>query len=195
MILTSLSPSAVPCIESSCDVLPVVLLCCGSGGCINVPLLLLFVAVVGCVSAGIDGDVPLVFFSVISGCGGGGCINVSLTLVFVNIGGCNSAGLEAVPVLVAAMGAPVVVLAMELPNALLPFVIAAGIMVLSFLLFVSGCGSGGCIDVPSSPLLFVDIVSFVSAGIDGNAPMLFCLHRLWLQWWQLHQHVLNIGVH
>jgi hypothetical protein len=28
MILTSLSPSDVLCIESSCDVLPVVLLCC-----------------------------------------------------------------------------------------------------------------------------------------------------------------------
>jgi hypothetical protein len=87
MILTSLSPSAVPCIESSCDVLPVVLLCCGSNGCINVPSSLLFVAVVGCVSAGVDGDAPLFFFSVVSGCGGGGCIDVSSTLVFVDVGG------------------------------------------------------------------------------------------------------------
>jgi hypothetical protein len=62
MILTSLSPSAVPCIESFCDVLPVVLLCCGSGGCVDVPSLLLFVAVVGCVSTGVDGNVPLFFF-------------------------------------------------------------------------------------------------------------------------------------
>jgi hypothetical protein len=61
MILTSLSPSAVPCIESSCDVLPMVLLCCSSGSCVDVPLLLLFVAVVGCVSAGVDGNAPLFF--------------------------------------------------------------------------------------------------------------------------------------
>jgi hypothetical protein len=162
MILTSLSPSAVPCIES----LPVVLLCCGSGGCVDMPSLLLFVAVVGCVSA-------LVFFSVISCCSGGGCINVSSALVFVDIGGCNSTGLEAVPVFVMAMGVPIVVLAMESPDVLLPFVVAAGVVVLPFLLFVSGCGSGGCIDVPSSPLLFVDIVGFVSAGVDGNALMLF----------------------
>jgi hypothetical protein len=65
MILTSLLPSAVPCIESSCDVLPVVLLRCGSGGCVDVPLSLLFVAVVGCVSTGVDGDAPL-FFSLSS---------------------------------------------------------------------------------------------------------------------------------
>jgi hypothetical protein len=65
MILTLLSPSAVPCIESSCYVLPVVLLCCGSGGCVDVPLLLLFVAVVGCISTGIDGGSPL-FFSLLS---------------------------------------------------------------------------------------------------------------------------------
>jgi hypothetical protein len=61
MLLTLLSPSAVPCIESSCDVLPVVLLCCGSGGRINVPSLLLFVAVVGCISTGVDGNAPLFF--------------------------------------------------------------------------------------------------------------------------------------
>jgi hypothetical protein len=173
MILTLLSPSAVPCIESSCDVLPVVLLCCGSGGCVDVPLPLLFVAVVGCVSAGIDGNVPLFFFSIVSGCGSGGCINVSLTLVFIDIGGCNSTGLEVVPIVVMAMGAPVVVLAMELPNVLLPFVVAAGVVVLPFLLFVSGCGSGGCVDLPLLPLLFVNVVGFVSAGVDGNALMLF----------------------
>jgi hypothetical protein len=167
MILTSLSPSAVPCIEFSCDVLPVVLLCCGSGGCINVPSLLLFVPVVGCISAGVDGNAPLLFFSVVSGCGGGSCINVSSTFVFVDVGGCNSASLEAVPIVVVAMGAPIVVLAMELPDALLPFVVAAGIVVLPFLLFLSGCGSGGCIEVPLSPLLFVNIVGFVSAGVDG----------------------------
>jgi hypothetical protein len=173
MILTSLSLSAVPCIELSCDVLPVVLLCRGSGGCVNVPSLLLFVAVVGCVSAGVDGYVPLFFFSVVSGCGGGGCINVSLTLVFVNVGGCNSTGLEAVPVVVVAMGAPNVVLAMESPNALLPFAATASVVVLPFLLFVSSCGSGGCVNVPSSPLLFVNVVGFVSAGIDGVVLMLF----------------------
>ncbi len=132
------------------------------------PSSLLFVVVVGCVSAGIDGNAPLFFFSIVSGCGGGGSIDVSLTLVFINVGGCNNAGLEAVPVVVAAMGAPVVVLAMELPNALLPFVDAAGVVVLPFSLFVSGCGSGGCMDMPSLPLLFVDIVSFVSAGVDGD---------------------------
>ncbi len=115
MILTLLSPSAVPCIESSCDVLPVVLLCCGSGSCVDVPSLLLFVAVVGCISAGIDGNAPLFFFSIVSGCGGGGCIDVSSTLVFVDVGGCNSAGLEAVPIIVAAMGAPIVVLANGVP--------------------------------------------------------------------------------
>ncbi len=69
------------------------------------------------------------------------------------------------PVIIAAMGAPIVVLAMESPNVLLPFVVAAGVVVLPFLLFVFGCGSGGCIDVPSSPLF--------SAGVDGNALMLF----------------------
>ncbi len=173
MILTLLSPSAVPCIESSCDVLPVVLLCCGSGGCVDVPPSLLFVAVVGCVSAGVDGNAPLFFFSVVSGCGGGGCINVSSTLVFVDVGGCNSASLEAVPVVVTAMGVPVVVLAMELPNVLLPFVVMAGVVVLPFLLFVSGCSSRGCVDLPLLPLLFVDVVGFVSTGVDGNALMLF----------------------
>jgi hypothetical protein len=173
MILTSLSPSAVPCIESSCDVLPVVLLCCGSGGCVDVPLLLLFVAVVGCISTGIDSNAPLFFFSIISGCGGGGCINVSSTLVFIDVGGCNSASLEVVPIVVTAMGVPIVVLAMESPDALLPFVIAAGVMVLPFLLFMSGCGSGGCVEVPLSLLLFVNAVGFVSTGVDGNALMLF----------------------
>ncbi len=77
------------------------------------------------------------------------------------------------PVVVAAMGAPIVVLAMESSDALLPFVVAAGVVVLPFLLFVSGCGSGGCVDVPSLPLLFVNIVGFVSTGIDGNVLMLF----------------------
>jgi hypothetical protein len=138
-----------------------------------VPSLLLFVAVVGCISAGVDSNSPLFFFSILSGCSGGGCINVSSTLVFLDVGGCNSTGLEAVPVVVVAMGAPIVVLAMESPNALLPFVVPAGIVVLPFLLFVSGCGSGNCIDVPLLPLLFVDIVGFISAGIDGNALMLF----------------------
>jgi hypothetical protein len=173
MILTLLSPSAVPCIESSCDVLPVILLCYGSGGCVDVPSLLLFVAVVGCVSAGVDCNTPLFFFSVVSGCNGGGCIDVSLTLVFVDVCGCNSAGLEAVPIVIAAMGAPVVILAMEPPNVLLPFVVAAGIVVLPFLLLVSGCGSGGCVDMPLLPLLFVDIIGFVSTGIDCNVLMLF----------------------
>ncbi len=51
------------------------------------PSSLLFVAVVGCVSAGVDGNAPLFFFSIVSGCGGGGCIDVSLTLVFVDVGG------------------------------------------------------------------------------------------------------------
>ncbi len=77
------------------------------------------------------------------------------------------------PVVVPAIGAPIVILAMELPDALLPLVVAAGIVVLPFLLFVSGCSSGGCVDVPSLPLLFVDVVGFVSAGIDGDVLMLF----------------------
>ncbi len=92
---------------------------------------------------------------------------MSLTLVFVNVGGCNSASLEAVPVVIPAMGAPIIVLPMESPDALLLFVVVAGIVVLPLLFFVSGCGSGGCINVPSSPLLFVDVVGFVSAGGDG----------------------------
>ncbi len=88
---------------------------CSSGGCIDVPLLLLlFVDVVGFVSAGVDGNALMLFVSVVSVCGGGGCINVSSTLVFINVGGCNSAGFEAVPIVVAAMGPPVIVLAMEL---------------------------------------------------------------------------------
>jgi hypothetical protein len=49
--------------------------------------LLLFVAVVGCVSTGVDGNAPLFFFSIVSGCGGGSCINMSSTLVFVDVGG------------------------------------------------------------------------------------------------------------
>ncbi len=77
------------------------------------------------------------------------------------------------PVIVAAMGAPIVILAMELPDALLSFVVAAGVVVLPFLLFVSGCSSGGCVDVPSSPLLFVNVVDFVGAGVNGDALMLF----------------------
>ncbi len=72
-----------------------------------------------------------------------------------------------------AMGAPIVILATESPDALLPFVVVAGIVVLPFLLFVSGCGSGICVDVPLLPLLFVNIVGFISAGVDGNALMLF----------------------
>jgi hypothetical protein len=98
---------------------------CGSGGCINVALSpLLFVDVVGFISAGVDGGTPMLFVFVVSGCGGGGCIDVSSTLLFVDIGCCNSAGLEAVPVVITAMGAPIVVLAMEPPDALLPFVVA-----------------------------------------------------------------------
>jgi hypothetical protein len=173
MIITLLSPSAVPCIESFCDVFPVVLLCCGSGDCIDVPLLLLFVAVDGCISASVDGDAPLFYFSIISGCSGGGCIDVSLTLVFVNVGSSNSTALEVVPLVVATIGVPIGVLAMELPGALSPFVIVASIVILPFLLFLSGCGSGSCVDVPLLPLLFVGIVGFVSTGVDGNALMLF----------------------
>jgi hypothetical protein len=97
---------------------------CSSGGCVDVPSSpLLFVNVVGFVSTGIDGNALMLFVFVISGCGGGGCINVSSTLVFINVGGCNSTGLEAVPITIAAMGAPIIVLAMELPDALLSFVI------------------------------------------------------------------------
>ncbi len=84
---------------------------------------LLFVDVVGFVSTGFDGDMFMLFVFVVSSCGSGGCINVSSTLVFINVGGCNSTGLEAVPIVVAAMGAPIVILAMELPDALLPFVV------------------------------------------------------------------------
>ncbi len=137
------------------------------------PSSLLFVIFVDCVSTGIDGNAPLFFSPVISGCGGGGCINVFSTLVFVNIGGCNSAGLEAVPVIVVAMGAPIVVLVMESPDALLPFVVVAGVVVLPFLLFASGCGSGGCVNVPSLPLLLVNVVGFISTGVDGATLMLF----------------------
>ncbi len=99
---------------------------CGSGGCVDVPSLpLLFVDIAGFVSASVDGNALMLFVFVVSGCVGGSCINVSSTLVFIDVGGCNSAGLEAVPIVIAAMGAPVVVLAMEPPNALLPFIVAA----------------------------------------------------------------------
>ncbi len=43
-----------------------------------------------------------------------------------------------VPIVIAAMGAPIVVFAMESPDALLTFVVTAGVVVLPFLLFVSG---------------------------------------------------------
>ncbi len=74
------------------------------------------------------------------------------------------------PVVVAAMGASIIVLAVESPDALLPFVVATGVVVLPLLLFVSSCGSGSCVDLLSLPLF--------SAGVDGDALMLLSLSFL-----------------
>jgi hypothetical protein len=151
---------------------------CGSGSCIDVPLLLLlFVNVVGFVSAGIDGNALMLFVFVVSGCGGGGCINVSLTLVFINVGSPNSAGLEAVPIVIMAMGAPVVVLAMELPDALLPFVNAAhcGFVAMAVPVVVSAMGVPVIVLAMELPLPFLVFVM-----PDGNAllpfPFVISLH-------------------
>jgi hypothetical protein len=118
---------------------------------------------------------PFVF--VISGCGGGGCIDMSSSLVFVNIGGCNSTGLEAVPVIVAAMGAPVLVLAVELPNALLPFVVAArcGFVAMAVPVVVSAMGAPVVVLAMEQPLPFLVFIM-----PDGNAllpfPFVISLH-------------------
>ncbi len=151
---------------------------CGSGGCVDVPLLpLLLVNVVGFVSTSIHGDVHMLFVFVISSCGGGGCINVSSTLVFINVGGCNSVGLEAVPIVVAAMGAPLVVLAMEPPNALLPFIIVArcGFMAMAVPVVVLAMGVPIVVLAMKPPLPFLVFVT-----PDGNAllpfPFVISLH-------------------
>ncbi len=142
------------------------------------PLLpLLFVDVVGFVSAGFDGNALMLFVFVVSGCGGGGCINVSSTLVFIDVGGCNSAGLEAVLIVVAAMGAPVVVLAVEPSNVLLPFVVAArcGFVAMAVPVVVSAMGAPVVILAMEPPLPFLVFVT-----PDGNAllpfPFVISLH-------------------
>jgi hypothetical protein len=151
---------------------------CGSGGCVDVPSLpLLFVDVVGFVSAGIDGNAFMLFVFVVSGCGGGGCIDVSSTLVFVNVGGCNSAGLEAVPVVVMVMGGLVVILAIEPPNALLPFVVVAccGFMAMVVPVVVLAMGTPIVILAMELPLPFLVFVM-----PDGDAllpfPFVISLH-------------------
>ena len=151
---------------------------CGSGGCINVPSLpLLYVNVVGFVSAGIDGNALMLFVFIVSGCGGGGCINVSSTLVFIDIGGCNSAGLEAVPIVVAAMGAPVVISAMEPPNVLLPFIVMAccGFVAMAVPVVVLAMGVPVIILAMEPPLPFLVFIT-----PDGNVllpfPFVISLH-------------------
>jgi hypothetical protein len=151
---------------------------CGSGGCIDVPSLpLLFVNVVGFVSAGIDGNALMLFVFVISGCGSGGCINLSLTLVFIEVSGCNSVGLEAVPIVILAMRVPVVVLAMEPPNELLPFVVAArcGFVAMAVPVIVSEMGAPVVVLAMEPPLPFLVFVM-----PDGNAllpfPFVISLH-------------------
>jgi hypothetical protein len=151
---------------------------CGSGGCVEVPSSpLLFVDVVGFVSAGVDGNALMLFVFIVSGCGGGGCINVPSTLVFIDVGGCNSAGLEAVPIVVVAMGVPVLVLAMEPPDALLPFVIAAhcGFVAMAVPVVVSTMGAPIVVLAMEPPLPFLVFVM-----PDGNTllpfPFVISLH-------------------
>ncbi len=151
---------------------------CGSGGCIDVPSVpLLFVDVVGFVSASVGGNALMLFVFVISGCGGDGCINVSSTLVFFDIGGCNSAGLEAVPIVVTAMGGPIIVLAMEPPDRLLPFVIAArcGFVAMAVPVVVSAMGAPVVVSAMEPPLPFLVFVT-----PDGNVllpfPFVISLH-------------------
>jgi hypothetical protein len=144
---------------------------CSSGGCVDVPLLpLLFVDIVGFVSIGVDGNALMLFVFIISGCGGGGCINVSLTLVFINVGGCNSVGLEAVPIVVVAMGAPVIILAMEPPDTLLPFIVAlrCGFVAMAVPVSVSARGAPILVLAMEPPLPFLDYVT-----PDGNALLPF----------------------
>jgi hypothetical protein len=95
---------------------------------------------------------------------------MSSTLVFISIGGCNSTGLDAVPIFLAAMGAPVVVLEMEPPNALLPFVIAArcGFMAMVVPNVVSAMGAPIVILAMDLPLPFLVFVM-----PDGNALLPF----------------------
>ncbi len=138
---------------------------------------LLFVNVVGFVSAGVDGNTLMLFVFIVSGCGSGGCIDVSLTLVFVNVGGCNSAGFEAVPVVVMAMGAPVIVLAMEPPDSLLPFVVTArcGFVAMAVPVIVLEMGAPVVILEIELPLPFLVFVT-----PDGNTllpfPFVISLH-------------------
>ncbi len=151
---------------------------CGSGSCIDVPLLpLLLVNIVDFVSAGIDGNMLMLIVFVVSGCGSGGCINMSSTLVFIDVGGCNSAGLETVLIFNAAMGAPITVLAMEPPNALLPFVVAVrcGFMAMAVPVVVSAMGAPVVVLAMEPPLPFLVFVT-----PDGNAllpfPFVISLH-------------------
>jgi hypothetical protein len=167
-------------VTASVMVLPFLLFVsgCGSGGCVNAPLsLLLFVNVVGFISAGVDGKLLMLFVFIVSCCGGGGCINMSSTLVFINVGGCNSAGLEAVPIVVATMGAPIITLAMEPPNVLLPFVIAAhcGFVAMAVPVIVSAMGAPVVVLAMEPPLPFLVFVM-----PDGNTllpfPFVISLH-------------------
>jgi hypothetical protein len=151
---------------------------CGSGSCINVPsLLLLFVNVVGFISAGVDGNALMLFLFIVSGCGGDSCINVSSTLVFIDIGGCNSASLEAVPIVIVAMGAPVVVLAMELPNALLPFVVPArcGFMAMVMPVVVSAMGAPVIVLAMVLPMPFL-VFTMPDGNVQLPFPFVISLH-------------------
>jgi hypothetical protein len=95
---------------------------------------------------------------------------VSLTLVFIDVGGCNSAGLEVVPIVIAAMGAPIVVLAMEPPDVLLPFVVVArcGFVAMAVPIVFSTMGAPVVVLAMEPPLPFLVFVM-----PNGNALLLF----------------------
>jgi hypothetical protein len=99
---------------------------------------------------------------------------VSSTLVFVNIGGCNSAGLEAVPVVVAAMGAPVVVLAMEPPDTLLLFVVTmhCGFVAMAVPIVVSAMRAPVVVSAIEPPL---PLSVFVMPDGDALLPFPFAI--------------------
>jgi hypothetical protein len=92
------------------------------------------------------------------------------TLVFINVGGCNSAGLEAVLIFVAAMGAPVVILAMEQLYALLLFIVAArcGFVAMAVPIIVSAMGVPVVVSAMEPPLPFLVFVT-----PDSNALLPF----------------------
>ncbi len=98
---------------------------------------------------------------------------MSLTLVFINVAGCISASLEAVPIIVAAMGAPVVVLAMEPLNVLLPFVVAerCGFVAMAVPIVISAMGVPIIVLAMEPPLPFLVFIT-----PDSNMLLPFFCH-------------------